>query len=246
MALEHLFQALSAVVFDHHARAWREVGLDIRVHPAEDAGGHAQPAVVETTRNGLALDQELDFEAGQQDLIEHPDGQLRLTDGETPHRVFAPVQGDTLDIRSKRPLYASRPRRVYDRSVTAVSRRNCRRLHARSSQATRQPSLVAAPSTLARAGQPTFRTGTEIVSFGVTVSDKRANFLNDLTRDDLEIFEDGKKQTIEYFARGDAGQRRRSCTSACCSTPAAAWTPTSSCRARPRSSSSTRCRTPRT
>ena len=50
---------------------------------------------------------------------------------------------------------------------------------------------------------PTFRAGTEIVSLGVTVSDKRANFLTDLTRDDLEIFEDGKKQTIEYFARGD-------------------------------------------
>ena len=56
---------------------------------------------------------------------------------------------------------------------------------------------------LAQGGQPTFRTGTEIVSFGVTVTDKRANFLNDLTRDDFEIFEDGKKQTIEYFARGD-------------------------------------------
>ena len=56
---------------------------------------------------------------------------------------------------------------------------------------------------LAQGGQPTFRAGTEIVSFGVTVSDKRANFLTDLTRDDLEIFEDGKKQTIEYFARGD-------------------------------------------
>jgi Ca-activated chloride channel family protein len=52
-------------------------------------------------------------------------------------------------------------------------------------------------------GQPTFRTGTEIVSLGVTISDKKSNFLTDLTRDDLEVFEDGKKQTIEYFARGD-------------------------------------------
>ncbi len=42
------------------------------------------------------------------------------------------------------------------------------------------------------AQQPTFRTGTEIVSLGVTISDKKANFLTDLTRDDLEIFEDGK------------------------------------------------------
>jgi Ca-activated chloride channel family protein len=63
--------------------------------------------------------------------------------------------------------------------------------------------LIACAGTLLAAQQPTFRTGTEIVSLGVTVSDKKANFLNDLTRDDLEVFEDGKKQTIEYFARGD-------------------------------------------
>ena len=55
----------------------------------------------------------------------------------------------------------------------------------------------------AQGGQATFRTGTEVVSLGVTISDKKASFLTDLTRDDLEIFEDGKKQTIEYFARGD-------------------------------------------
>ena len=63
--------------------------------------------------------------------------------------------------------------------------------------------LAARASSLAQGQQPTFRTGTGIVSLGVTVSDKKANFLTDLTRDDLEIFEDGKKQTIEYFARGD-------------------------------------------
>jgi Ca-activated chloride channel family protein len=54
------------------------------------------------------------------------------------------------------------------------------------------------------AQQPTFRAGTDLVSLGVTVSDRRANFLTDLSRDDIEIFEDGKKQTIAYFARGDA------------------------------------------
>jgi len=61
-----------------------------------------------------------------------------------------------------------------------------------------------APGTGAQGGQPTFRTGTDLVSLGVTVSDRRANFLTALTRDDLEIFEDGKRQTIEYFARGDS------------------------------------------
>ena len=63
--------------------------------------------------------------------------------------------------------------------------------------------VIACAGMLAAAQQPTFRTGTEIVSLGVTISDKKSNFLTDLTRDDLEIFEDGKKQTIEYFARGD-------------------------------------------
>ena len=55
--------------------------------------------------------------------------------------------------------------------------------------------------------QPVFRAGTDLVSVGVTVSDRRANFLTDLTRDEIEIFEDGKKQTIEYFARGDATEQ---------------------------------------
>ena len=51
-----------------------------------------QPAVVEPAGERLALDDELDFEAGQQDLVEHPDDQLGLTDGETPHRGHgAPV-----------------------------------------------------------------------------------------------------------------------------------------------------------
>lgn len=57
------------------------------------------------------------------------------------------------------------------------------------------------------AQKPTFRAGTDLVSLGVTVSDRRANFLTDLTRDEIEIFEDGKKQTIEYFARGDESEQ---------------------------------------
>jgi Ca-activated chloride channel homolog len=56
---------------------------------------------------------------------------------------------------------------------------------------------------LAQGPPPTFRAGTELVSFGVTVSDKRSNFITDLTLDEVEIFEDGKKQTIQYFSRGD-------------------------------------------
>ena len=54
------------------------------------------------------------------------------------------------------------------------------------------------------AQQATFRTGTELVSFGVTVVDRRGNFIQDLKAEDFEIVEDGDKQTVRVFARGDA------------------------------------------
>jgi hypothetical protein len=37
--------------------------------------------VAETSSEGPIFDDELDLETGQQDLIEHPDDQLVLTDG---------------------------------------------------------------------------------------------------------------------------------------------------------------------
>src|SRR5262245_54575759 len=46
-----------------------------------------------------------------------------------------------------------------------------------------------------QAQRPTFRAGTDLVSLGATVTDRRANFVTDLTQDEIEIFEDGKKQT---------------------------------------------------
>ena len=45
------------------------------------AGDDVDPRVVEAPRERPVLDDELDFEAGQQDLVEHPDDQLVLTDG---------------------------------------------------------------------------------------------------------------------------------------------------------------------
>jgi Ca-activated chloride channel homolog len=54
------------------------------------------------------------------------------------------------------------------------------------------------------AQKPTFRARTDLVSVGVTVTDRRSNYLTDLTPEEIEIFEDGARQTIEYFARGDA------------------------------------------
>jgi Ca-activated chloride channel family protein len=53
------------------------------------------------------------------------------------------------------------------------------------------------------AQRATFRTETDLVTLGITVSDKRGTFLGDLTADDFEILEDGKKQAVRVFARGD-------------------------------------------
>jgi Ca-activated chloride channel homolog len=47
-----------------------------------------------------------------------------------------------------------------------------------------------------------FRTGIDVVNIGVTVTDKRSVLVADLTADDFEIFEDGKKQSIRLFAPG--------------------------------------------
>jgi Ca-activated chloride channel family protein len=49
---------------------------------------------------------------------------------------------------------------------------------------------------------PTFRTGIDLATFGVTVVDRKGEYLTNLTLDDFEVVEDGQKQTIKYFARG--------------------------------------------
>ena len=64
--------------------------------------------------------------------------------------------------------------------------------------------LVAAVAPGPLAGQQaTFRAGIDLVNFGVTVTDRKGVFIDDLTIDDFEIIEDGKKQTPTYFSRGD-------------------------------------------
>jgi Ca-activated chloride channel family protein len=50
---------------------------------------------------------------------------------------------------------------------------------------------------------PVFQTGVDLVNVGVTVTDKRGGLATDLTADDFEIYEDGKKQEIRYFAAGE-------------------------------------------
>jgi VWFA-related protein len=52
-----------------------------------------------------------------------------------------------------------------------------------------------------------FRAGIELVNLGVTVADKKGSLVADLKAGDFEIYEDGKKQTIRYFAAGDPVDR---------------------------------------
>jgi len=62
--------------------------------------------------------------------------------------------------------------------------------------------LACGASLLAGLGQPTFRGGVDLVTFGVTVTDKRGNLLTDLTAEDFEVIEDGKPQQVIHFTRG--------------------------------------------
>jgi len=50
---------------------------------------------------------------------------------------------------------------------------------------------------------PVFRSAVDLVHVGVTVNDRRGELVGQLTKDDFEVYEDGKKQTIQYFAIGD-------------------------------------------
>lgn len=69
-----------------------------------------------------------------------------------------------------------------------------------------RPAALAALG-LALAGAPeaqVFRSGVDLASFGVTVVDRKGGLVTDLTRDDFEVREDGRPQSITLFARGDA------------------------------------------
>ena len=82
-----LLKASLAAVFDDDAGAGGDVGFEIGVGAARVAGDDVQAGVMQPAGERLALDEELDFEAGQQDFVEHPDDQLGLADGETPHSI---------------------------------------------------------------------------------------------------------------------------------------------------------------
>lgn len=50
---------------------------------------------------------------------------------------------------------------------------------------------------------PTFRSGTAIVALNVTVTDTRRQYASGLKADDFEIYEDGVKQQVEFFATAE-------------------------------------------
>ena len=50
---------------------------------------------------------------------------------------------------------------------------------------------------------PVFKTGVDIVNVTAVVTDNKGNLVTNLQRDDFELFENGRKQAITYFARGD-------------------------------------------
>ena len=62
--------------------------------------------------------------------------------------------------------------------------------------------LLAVVSAGMAAQTPTFRTGIDLVTFGVTLVDRKGEFVTDLGPDDFEVLEDGQRQTVKFFARG--------------------------------------------
>jgi Ca-activated chloride channel family protein len=58
-------------------------------------------------------------------------------------------------------------------------------------------------SSLFLQAQPVFRGGVELTTFSVIALDKKGHIVPELTRDDFEVFEDGARQPVEFFAAGD-------------------------------------------
>jgi Ca-activated chloride channel family protein len=56
---------------------------------------------------------------------------------------------------------------------------------------------------------PVFRAGVEVVNFTITVTDRDGRLAAGLGPDDFDVYEDGRKQIIRYFAAGDVADERR-------------------------------------
>src|SRR5262249_44013654 len=80
---EDLAGISAAVVFDDDAGARTEVRFQPGFGAPRIAGGDGDAGFVQTPSERSLFDDELDFETGQQDLIEHPDDEFVLTDCQT-------------------------------------------------------------------------------------------------------------------------------------------------------------------
>jgi Ca-activated chloride channel family protein len=63
------------------------------------------------------------------------------------------------------------------------------------------PAPAPAPAPPSGPGAAQFRTGVELVSLNVTVTDTTGRFVSDLEQSDFAVFEDGSKQDITFFTR---------------------------------------------
>ncbi len=63
--------------------------------------------------------------------------------------------------------------------------------------------LLAGVVAAAATPQQVFRSGIDVVNFGVTVLDRKGALVKDLKREDFEVIEDGQPQRVEYFAAGE-------------------------------------------
>jgi Ca-activated chloride channel family protein len=52
--------------------------------------------------------------------------------------------------------------------------------------------------------RPSFSTGVEVVSLNVTVADPAGRYVTDLESDDLQVYEDGVKQDLVFFNKGNS------------------------------------------
>jgi VWFA-related protein len=59
------------------------------------------------------------------------------------------------------------------------------------------------PASQASQQTPTFKAQVEFVEVDALVTDQQGNFVRDLTKDDFQVFEDGKRQTISTFSLVD-------------------------------------------
>jgi len=60
-----------------------------------------------------------------------------------------------------------------------------------------RPAVVITP-----VAQPVCKAGVDLVNVGVTGTERRGGLVTSLAGDDFEVYEDGKKQSIRYFAAG--------------------------------------------